>query len=54
MLNKTVLSFALCYFLFWSTVAVSGPFALSYTKCLVEKTTGYDEETLVRWIFTSL
>ena len=54
MLNKTVLSFALCYFLVWSTAAVSGPFTLTYTKCLVEKTTGYEEETLVRWIFTSL
>ena len=54
MFNKTVLSFALCYFLLWSTAAVSGPFTLSYTKCLVEKTTDYDQETLVRWIFTSL
>ena len=54
MFNKTVLSFALCYFLVWSTAAVSGPFTLSYTKCLLEKTTGYEEEILVRWIFTSL
>tara|TARA_B100001093_G_scaffold182427_1_gene175031 strand:+ start:168 stop:623 length:456 start_codon:yes stop_codon:yes gene_type:complete len=54
MFKKTILSFALCYFFFWSSAAVSGPFTLSYTRCLVENTTGYEQETLVRWVFTSL